>query len=296
MRPAIKLRVRAPGAIALPVMVPGRMRAAIATLLAMALLAAGCQPGAESDRATSEQPPPPTASATPQVLGNDADTAVASLPTEPPIPITGPVQRHPTARSLNQAPEGPDDSAADPRPGPTGVGPARAGPPALPGAPAKPPAGNQIAGATEYTWQDGEQTQRVYLASDLIVLDDGEASADGSEIVARGGGRSIVRQPGGTPTQPAGQPVFRSAGGELMTLPGGVIVVFDPAWTRSQIDRFFNDHDVAAGRVQTRDYLPNAFLIATKPGFPSLELANQLAAADGVLISVPNWQTETTTR
>ena len=39
-------------------------------------------------------------------------------------------------------------------------------------------------------------------------------------------------------------------------------------------------------------FIENGFVVKTEPGFPSLELANELAARDGVLISSPNWWRE----
>ena len=35
--------------------------------------------------------------------------------------------------------------------------------------------------------------------------------------------------------------------------------------------------------------MANGFLVETEPGFPSLELANALAAQAGVWVSSPNW-------
>ena len=154
------------------------------------------------------------------------------------------------------------------------------------------------AGATRgpaYTWQDGDRTARVFLATDLVVQDNDDTRAD-DEIVARGDSESIVR------TQPRHEgattidPVFRSQAGDLMTLPGGAILVFDEDWDRARVNQFFADHDIALSRVEAREYLPNAFFVTTEPGFPSLTLANALAGEDGVIISSPNWRTEVTTR
>ena len=44
------------------------------------------------------------------------------------------------------------------------------------------------------------------------------------------------------------------------------------------------------------EFLENGFLVQTEPGFPSLELANELAAQEGVVISSPNWWREVETR
>ena len=42
-------------------------------------------------------------------------------------------------------------------------------------------------------------------------------------------------------------------------------------------------------------FLDNAFFVETEPGFPSLDLANDLAEQDGVVISTPNWGMEVET-
>ena len=71
------------------------------------------------------------------------------------------------------------------------------------------------------------------------------------------------------------------APGTLMTLPGGVLLVLAAEWSPAQ---------VAALAVGA-----NSFFVETAPGFPSLELANALAAQAGVRLASPNWWREYTT-
>ena len=155
--------------------------------------------------------------------------------------------------------------------------------------------GSSAPAGTVYTWQDGDRTERVYLASDLTVQANADTSAD-DEIVARGASESIVR------SQPRGEgattskPVFRSQGGALMTLPGGVLLVLDDAWDQVRVNRLFADNGISRSDVEERDWAVNAFFIDTEPGFPSLNLAKALAGQEGVDISSPNWQTQVTTR
>ena len=126
-----------------------------------------------------------------------------------------------------------------------------------------------------YTWQDGDHTRRVLLQADLVV------GSDDHQVV-RGVG---------------GDPVFVSeSSGELMTLPGGVLLVFVPDWSRDQIDTFFAEQGIKQHLVTTQTFTTNAFFLETDPGFPSLELANELAGEDGVLLASPNWQREASTR
>ncbi len=140
---------------------------------------------------------------------------------------------------------------------------------------------------TVYTWEDGDRTQRVVLQDDLVVQDN-DAITPGDDVVARGVGDSIVQKhPRHTQDDP---PVFRSeSGGGLMTLPGGVLLALDPDWDQAKVDSFFSQNGIPKDRTSELDFIDNGFLVDTEPGFPSLELANELATNDGVLISSPNW-------
>ena len=141
-----------------------------------------------------------------------------------------------------------------------------------------------------YTWQDGDRTRSAWLQTDLVLQETSKNTAD-DVVVREGPEESIVeRQPrhDGLSTQP----VFRSDSGSLTTLPGGVLLVLDGEWSQTQVDTFFAGQGIAATRVEPQSFVPNAFLIETAPGLPSLELANALADEAGVLISSPNWRTE----
>ena len=143
---------------------------------------------------------------------------------------------------------------------------------------------------TVYTWEDGDRTQRVVLQDDLVVQDN-TANTPDDVVVARGVGDSIIqKQPNEVDDS---RPVFRSeSGGGLMTLPGGVLVALDPDWEGDEVNDFFTQNGISLDRTSELGFIENGFLIDTEPGFPSLELANELAAMDGVLISSPNWWRE----
>ena len=138
-----------------------------------------------------------------------------------------------------------------------------------------------------YTYADGDRTVRVRLQTDL------EVSRDGS--ITRSRGEHIVtRDRSGTSS---GQPVFRSeSSGALMSLPGGVLLVLEAEWSQAETNAFFARNRIKLSRVSGLDFAANSFLVETEPGFPSLDLANTLAAQDGVLISSPNWWREHTTK
>ena len=134
---------------------------------------------------------------------------------------------------------------------------------------------------TTYTWRDGEHSRTVTYQAELTVVTSREGE---SEIVPRQAASA----------QSDGPPVFRSDTGELMTLPGGVLLVLDADSDQSRIDQFFAVNGISRGRVHDQTFTTNAFLIDTEPGLPSLNLAIQLAGQEGVVIASPNWEREAT--
>ena len=144
-----------------------------------------------------------------------------------------------------------------------------------------------------YTWEDGGNTRQVWLDPGLVVKS-GSAVGSLDEVVVEAAAGSVVRSDEGTGE--GGWPVFRSPSGALMTLPGGVLLVLDSEWSEGETDAFFSRNGIKQARVSELGYLPNGFFVETDPGFPSLNLANDLAGEDGVELSSPNWWTESSTR
>lgn len=129
-----------------------------------------------------------------------------------------------------------------------------------------------------YTYRDGDRVYRVAVVS-------------GWEANYGAGG--AARYMGAGKRADQSNPVFRSEnGGGLMTLPGGVLLVLEFEWSDAQVDAFFAEYGIDWSRVSEFGWLRNGFFIETEPGFPSLELANELAEAPGVLIATPNWWRE----
>ena len=92
-------------------------------------------------------------------------------------------------------------------------------------------------------------------------------------------------------------PVFKSeSGGGLMTLPGGVLLALNPEWDQAEVDSFLADNGITSDQISELGFIENGFLVETESGFPSLDLANELANQDGVLIASPNWSTEVETK
>ena len=145
-----------------------------------------------------------------------------------------------------------------------------------------------------YTWEDGEDTRRVWLQPTLVIQPTTNNTAD-DVVIGEAGAESIVeRQERHTGMDTL--PVFRSDAGTLMTLPGGVLVVLDPDWSQTKANAFFATNGIKLQRVEPQNFATNAFLITTEPGLPSLELANALADEDGVIISSPNWRSQVALR
>ena len=147
---------------------------------------------------------------------------------------------------------------------------------------------------TVYTWEDGDRTLRVALQEDLVVQKTADISPD-DVVVAKGAADSIVQK-----RAKHGQdalPVFKpESGGGLMTLPGGVLIALDPGWDEDTIDSFLSKNGISTDRTSELGFIVNGFVVETEPGFPSLELANELASQDGVMISSPNWWMEVETK
>ena len=155
--------------------------------------------------------------------------------------------------------------------------------------------GTESSQGRSYTWKDGDRTLTVQLQTDLVVQKSADSSP-GDIVAASVGEGSVVKRDAGTQPKSDDQPVFRSESGALMTLPGGVLLVLDAEWDRTQTNAFFARNSIKLDRVSELGFLPNGFFVETEPGFPSLNLANTLATQDGVEVSSPNWWTETTTK
>ena len=146
---------------------------------------------------------------------------------------------------------------------------------------------------TKYTWEDGDRTLTVILQSDLAI-DEG-ASAKGAMADAPGG--AIVKSEGSrSEGNEKSLPVFKSQSGALMTLPGGILLVLDPDWSQAEVNAFFSSNSIKLSKVEALGYIDNGYFIETEPGFPSLDLANSVAAQEGVMVSSPNWWTEVTVK
>ena len=143
-----------------------------------------------------------------------------------------------------------------------------------------------------YTWEDGDRTLKVYLQTDLVV----EKGSDGlpRDIVEADDSEASALRSADSRSKDDTLPAFRSESGSLMTLPGGVLLVLSADWSQTETNAFFSNNDIKMDRVSELSYIANGFFIETEPGFPSLDLANDLSALVGVEVSSPNWGREAT--
>ncbi len=231
-----------------------------------------------------DQAPP---AAPPKVMVSAPDLAVTPEPEIVPPATTEPehlVMPEPARKSAPDTQTGPSSE------GPEGLEGSR---PALEGS----------SQGTVYTWQDGDRTLRAVLQQPRQAVretvadatEDGVTKKEGvirkDNVIKKEELDSSVREQ--SERDIGGQPVFRSeSGGELMTLPGGIILALDPEWDRDAVESFFSRNGISLDRTSELDFLDNGFFVETEPGFPSLELANTLAEQDGVILSSPNWARE----
>ncbi len=254
--------------------------------------------------ATAPAPPSPTAGS--EARSSASATSTSTPPPEPrgqegsptatpaPLPARD-ADRRADAAGVNTRDPTPAGSGAvsrgwppapTPQPGQVGaVGPS----PTESGASAR-----STGGSVLHTWQDGEHTRRVYLQTNLVIQNTADNTAE--DVVVRAGSRENIVQRTGRHDEQDTLPVFRTESGSLMTLPGGVLLVLDEQWDQRRINTFVATNGIAKGSIETMDFAPNAFFIDTAPGLPSLELANALAAEDGVVISSPNWRRQVVLR
>ena len=272
---------------------------------------------APASQGTAGPTPPATASAAPSptagrearssASATEASTAPPESPRQEGSPTPTAAPAPPAPLPARDADRGADAAGVNTRdPTPAGSGAASRGWPPAPtpqpgqvGAVAPSPtesgaSARSTGGSVLHTWQDGEHTRRVYLQTNLVIQNTADNTAE--DVVVRAGSRENIVQRTGRHAERDTLPVFRTESGSMMTLPGGVLLVLAEQWDQRRINTFFATNSIAKGSIEAMDFAPNAFFIDTAPGLPSLELANALAAEDGVVISSPNWRRQVVLR
>ena len=284
-----------------------RLRGAAALLV----LAAALAPLLIGGRAQSDLAPPALTTSTTAMMASDGKNAEAAWPALtdpgwPPPDFTDPLARPrtPAAQPL----EAPAAAAYQAPATAAYQAPATAAPASVAKAgavsPATSPSGvdrqQRVGGAaqqttrgtqTEYTWEDGDRTLTVTLQTDLTIEErtPSEAVRDALKDALATTPRGNVVRSADSRGRSTGLPVFNSPSGDLMTLPGGVLLLLDQDWSETEVKRFFADNAISRSDVSALGWIDNGYFIETAPGFPSLTLANALAGQEGVEISSPNW-------
>lgn len=85
-------------------------------------------------------------------------------------------------------------------------------------------------------------------------------------------------------------PVLRDANGQTRALPGGVIVRLNPELSNEAAAQWLADKNLTV--VKMLEIGKNTFVVGSEAGLASLELANSLQNADGVVWAQPEWWQE----
>lgn len=145
---------------------------------------------------------------------------------------------------------------------------------------------------TEYTWKERGRVKKVTLVK-LPERSESAASVAQSASVSTEVFIGEMKPEPKVDTfkmfllkiQSEGKPVFRDGTGELMYLPGGVTVRL----VSSANEDVFLSKGIDVSRIRVLSTRRNWYLIQTEPGFPSLELANELVDLPSVIESIPMW-------
>lgn len=148
-----------------------------------------------------------------------------------------------------------------------------------------------IKASQEYEWQDGDISRHLSVSHELVME---RYDADNSrlippeDIVVANGKLRIVKR---YSKHKFGDNVFPVLvlNGSWRALPGGVVVVLTDRLQPAEVSTFFASRAIDANRVSKMEFATNAFFISTEPGIVALELSNDLAATEQVVLTTPNW-------
>lgn len=158
------------------------------------------------------------------------------------------------------------------------------------------PTAGYSAPPTEHYWYDGNVRRPLWLES-AQVADFSRPGPDASKVLEPAGLRTAApsKQAGGgapdsTMAGEAISPVFKDAadaGGRLRALPGGVIVTLKQPLADPQARQFFKDRGLVALRPVVEG--SGMWLIESRAGLDSLQLANRLHEGGEFAAAAPNW-------
>ncbi|MBI2519569.1 MAG: hypothetical protein HYV97_04105 [Bdellovibrio sp.] len=153
----------------------------------------------------------------------------------------------------------------------------------------------------EYSWQDGEQSRKIYLKSNLLVHFGKTKTLPGDRLHKKIGNASIYKTTNEAVTlaisqrssPPNQSPIFSDGPdgtGTLRALPGGVIVTFKQPRLDSEVQTWAQKNKLTLQR-KINISGKTVWLVKTKAGFDSLNQATLLAQNEDVKTASPNWWT-----
>ncbi len=164
----------------------------------------------------------------------------------------------------------------------------------------------------QYAWYDGNQKRSVWVNPHIMA----EFSTPTKEATIKSSTTSNVKTPmpfvrfieiktdtnslqavKQSPEKSQLSPVLHnvaSTTGTKRALPGNVIIQMNPDWSQEKIENWFKKYNLTA--IKPLTFAPNAFLIQSKAGLESLNLANKLYETGDVILASPNWWQERATR
>lgn len=160
----------------------------------------------------------------------------------------------------------------------------------------------------QYTWYDGNQKRSVWVNPNLMA----EFNVPTKEATVKSSSTSnlttqmpfvrfieietdtnALQTSGKSQEKTQRSPVLHntaSTTGPKRALPGNVIVQMQHNWSQEKIERWFKQYNLTA--IKPLTFAPNAFLIQSKAGLESLNLANKLYETGDVVLASPNWWQE----
>ena len=170
--------------------------------------------------------------------------------------------------------------------------------------------GGALFGNEAYTYHDGKRERTIYLQTDLVAQFGRQSAPMATQAEANFQSRqvriwklkgdsklkSLIQEKASLSKEGFDSPVFTNGknGGSKRALPGNVIVSLEVHWGQEQVQAWAENQNLKL--LKKLPLKGNLFLVATQPGWPSLDVANKLRNQNGVLWATPNWWVERTAR
>ena len=161
-----------------------------------------------------------------------------------------------------------------------------------------------------FVWHDGEREHWVWMNPGLVaelgpspqgaarlsqatVLADSNAGSEHIRYWKMDRGMTseqALQQLAREPASGRYSPVLHDApngDGPIRLLPGNVVVVLDPGWTKDAVGQWIARRKLRV--VSELPFAPNMLLLHTEAGLPALELANTLHRSGEVKAAFPDW-------